>query len=30
MTEPKPVNTAAATPVLPDAQTVTEVQHYTD
>ena len=35
MTENRPVNDASATPVkavltLPDAQTVTEVQHYTD
>ncbi len=32
MTEQKPVNQTAAKPVptLPDAQTVTEVQHYTD
>ncbi len=30
MTEQKPVNEAVATPVLPDAQTVTHVQHYTD
>ncbi|WP_147124602.1 ferredoxin--NADP reductase [Shimia ponticola] len=30
MTETKPVNVQAATPVLPDAQTVTEVEHYTD
>jgi ferredoxin--NADP+ reductase len=31
MTEHKPLtDTATATPVLPDAQTVTEVKHYTD
>ncbi len=30
MTEQKPVNETVATPVLPDAQTVTHVQHYTD
>ncbi|MGR3469249.1 MAG: ferredoxin--NADP reductase [Shimia sp.] len=30
MTETSPVNTQTATPVLPDAQTVTEVEHYTD
>ena len=30
MTETKPVNVQTATPVLPDAQTVTEVEHYTD
>ena len=30
MTEQKPVNEAAAKPVLPDAQTITNVQHYTD
>ncbi|MGB0798834.1 MAG: ferredoxin--NADP reductase, partial [Planktomarina sp.] len=30
MTESTPVNPSQATPVLPDAQTVTEVEHYTD
>ncbi len=30
MTEQKPVNENAAKPVLPDAQTITHVQHYTD
>ncbi len=30
MTEQRPVNEAAAKPVLPDAQTITYVQHYTD